>query len=160
MAAWLPATVAILGICAVLRGGSQVLLPDWLADCRPSAGLVALSALRPNIQIACELLFLLPAQAILLRALPPAFTAAFAFGHVLNVLLDLAEFLKVFFLFFLSAPFYACIAGIQSKGKASPAQSDPKAGDPSPDLVARRVHLALRHRGLGLRSVAAHAPAA
>ena len=31
---------------------------------------------------------------------------------------------------------------------------------PLPDLVARRAHLALKHGGLGLRSAAAHAPAA
>ena len=88
----------------------------------------------PDLQVAWLLLFFCasPRAQYVLRALPPALTAAFAFEHDRGVLLCLAQLLQV----------------------------DPGAGDPLPDLTARRVHLALRHGGLGLRSAAAHAPAA
>ncbi len=88
----------------------------------------------PDLQVAWLLLFFCanPRAQYVLRALPPALTAAFAFEHDRSVLLCLAQLLQV----------------------------DPGAGDPLPDLVARRAHVALRHGGLGLRSAASNAPEA
>ena len=67
----------------------------------------------PDLQVAWLLLFFCasPRAQHVLRALPPALTAAFAFEHDRGVLLCLAQLLQV----------------------------DPGAGDPLPDLTAMRV---------------------
>ncbi|CAE7822051.1 unnamed protein product [Symbiodinium sp. CCMP2456] len=88
----------------------------------------------PDLQVAWLLLLYCanPRAQHILRAVPPALTAVFAAEHDRSMLHCLALLLQV---------------------RAAP-------DDPLPGLAIRRAHLPLRHGGLGLRSAAAHAPAA